>query len=155
MNHFGDRLFIHDVGVRPGWFARRLALLPGILRNPAFPWNPPRGARDSVSEESSKNLHSRFDSGRKIYGQRDHGKSLTHNCANELDEVVLERVPAGLGVLRLPHRLLLRSVSSRQPFDIRDTCSEPAQRGFTHSFWETLESRPAAKYGDPQRSTRS
>jgi hypothetical protein len=67
MNHFGVRLWTQLVGVRPGWLARRLALLPGILRYPALPWKPPLGARASVSEDSSRNLQSRFDSGRKIY----------------------------------------------------------------------------------------
>ena len=63
----GGRLFIQLMGDRPGWLARREAFDPGILRYPALPWNPPLGASERVSAESSKNLHSRFDSGRKIY----------------------------------------------------------------------------------------
>ena len=67
MNHLGDRSVNQDMGDIPGWFDLREVLDPGIRTNPALPWNPPRGASERVSEETSKNLHNRFDSGRKIY----------------------------------------------------------------------------------------
>lgn len=66
MNHFGVRSEIQLSGDMPGWFDLLLVLDPGRRMKPALPWNPPRGARLSVRDDSSKNLHSRFDSGRKI-----------------------------------------------------------------------------------------
>lgn len=66
VNHLGVLSVIQLKGDIPGWFDLRLVFDPGILRNPAFPWNPPRGARERVNEDNSKNLHNLLDSGRKI-----------------------------------------------------------------------------------------
>lgn len=66
MNHLGVLSPNQESGLIPGWLDLLLVFDPGILTNPAFPWNPPRGARERVREEISKNLQSLFDSGRKI-----------------------------------------------------------------------------------------
>jgi hypothetical protein len=66
VNHLGDLSPNQLKGDIPGWLDLRLVFDPGILTKPAFPWNPPLGARERVREEISKNLQSLFDSGLNI-----------------------------------------------------------------------------------------
>lgn len=128
MNHLGDRSVNQDMGDIPGWFDLREVLDPGIRTNPALPWNPPLGASDKVSEETSKNLHNRFDSGRKIYmasamscdSINQHQQKTTYNSSDEFHEVVLQSIPRSLGEIRFGD-ILFFALITPQRLEVRDT----------------------------------